>query len=52
LAKKLGSKLVESQIKILILIADNARISKREMSEFIKTSTTAIDENIAKLKRK
>jgi ATP-dependent DNA helicase RecG len=50
LAGKVGSKLAESQIKILSLIADNPAITKRELSEILKISTTAIDKNISKLK--
>ena len=50
LVEKVGSKLVESQIKILLLIGENTGISKRAMSETIKISTTAIDKNISKLK--
>lgn len=51
LVERVGSKLAENQIKILILISENAGISKRELSELIKISTTAIDKNIEKLKK-
>ncbi len=42
--------LVESQVKIIKFISINPRISKREMSEKIGISTTAIDKHIKKLK--
>jgi len=42
--------LVESQQRILILIRENPRISKREMADSIGISTTAIDKNIIALK--
>lgn len=45
-----GSRLVESQLKILILICEKPEISKRELAEVLGISTTAIDKNIAKLK--
>ncbi len=44
--------LVESQKKILDLVKINPYISKRELSDKIGISTTAIDKNIAKLKQK
>jgi len=44
--------LVENQIKILELVDENPYISKREMSEEIGISTTAIDKNISTLKKK
>ena len=44
--------LVENQKKILILIKENSKISKRELSEKIGISTTAIDKNITTLKKK
>jgi ATP-dependent DNA helicase RecG len=50
--KGLVDGLVESQIKIIELISNNPRITKREMSEKIGISTTAIDKNIQKLKEK
>ncbi len=52
LADGLVDGLVESQRQILLLIAENPRISKREMAERIGISTTAIDKNIATLKNK
>jgi len=44
--------LAESQQKIVRLILNNPKISKREMSETIGISTTAIDNNINSLKEK
>jgi ATP-dependent DNA helicase RecG len=44
--------LVESQQNIVKLIIDNPRISKREMAEQIGISSTAIDNNLTKLKDK
>ena len=44
--------LVESQRKIIELIARNNKISKRELAEKIGISTTAIDKNISALKNK
>ncbi len=46
LGEKLGEGLVENQINILELVNENPYISKREMSEEIGISTTAIDKNI------
>lgn len=44
--------LVESQQRILMLVKENPRISKRQMADCIGISTTAIDKNIAALKDK
>ncbi|MFN7536248.1 MAG: RNA-binding domain-containing protein [Burkholderiales bacterium] len=44
--------LAESQKRILMLIKENPRISKRQMADCIGISTTAIDKNIAALKDK
>ncbi len=44
--------LVESQKEIVNLINKNPQISKKEMSECIGISTTAIDKNISTLKKK
>lgn len=52
LAEELVEGLVENQIKILELVDENPYISKREMSEEIGISTTAIDKNISTLKKK
>lgn len=45
-------ELADSQQKIIQLIAENPKISKREMSNKIGISTTAIDKNIKSLKDK
>jgi ATP-dependent DNA helicase RecG len=50
LAEKVGRKLVENQLKILILVGEKPEISKRELAEILGISTTAIDKNIIKLK--
>lgn len=52
LAERLVEGLVENQKKILRFIAENPRISKREMAEKIGISTTAIDKNINTLKKR
>jgi ATP-dependent DNA helicase RecG len=52
LAEKLVERLVESQQRILELIKENPYISKKELSEIIGISTTAIDKNIQQLKKK
>ncbi|MFW6196885.1 MAG: winged helix-turn-helix transcriptional regulator [Thermoplasmatota archaeon] len=52
LAEGLVEGLAENQIKILELVNENPYISKREMSEKIGISTTAIDKNISTLKKK
>ncbi len=44
--------LVDSQQKIVKLIAENPQISKKEMAESIGISTTAIDKNISTLRKK
>ena len=44
--------LVESQQKIVKLIIENPKISKREMAKEIGISSTAIDNNIKSLKEK
>jgi len=49
---KLGIKLGENEIKILELMRDNKYITTKELSEHIKISTTAVDNNISKLKKK
>ncbi|NMB80948.1 MAG: winged helix-turn-helix transcriptional regulator [Ignavibacteria bacterium] len=50
LVERLVDGLVENQIRIIKLIFQNPRISKRELHEVIGISTTAIDKNIEKLK--
>ena len=51
LADRLAEGLAESQKRILKLIKENPYISKKELSETIGISTTAIDKNIARLKK-
>ena len=51
LAEGLVDRLAESQKQILQLVKDNPYISKKELSEIIGISTTAIDKNIMKLKK-
>ncbi len=45
-----GSKLIENQLKILLLMEENSRITKNEITDCLKISTTATDKNINKLK--
>ncbi len=52
LAERLVEGLVENQKKILQFIAENPRISKREMAEKLGISTTAVDKNINTLKKR
>ena len=52
LVDRLVDELAESQQKIIQLILNNPKISKREMAESIGISTTAIDNNIKTLKEK
>ena len=52
LVEGLAERLVESQQKILKLIAQNSSISKRRMAEILVISDTAVDKNIATLKKK
>jgi len=52
LVKGLAEGLAESQQKILELMKQNPRISKKELSLKIGISTTAIDKNIIMLKKK
>jgi predicted HTH transcriptional regulator len=49
---RLVEGLVENQKQILLLIAKQPNISKREMAETIGISTTTIDKNISALKNK
>lgn len=49
---RLGEKLGENELKILKLMEDNKYITTKELSEHIKISTTAVDNNISKLKKK
>jgi ATP-dependent DNA helicase RecG len=48
----LADGLVESQKKILGLVRENIYISKRQMAENLGISETAVDKNIATLKKK
>ena len=50
LVEKVGSKLAENQIKIVIVLKQSPSTSKKELAEILKISTTAIDKNITKLK--
>lgn len=52
LGVRLGEKLGENELKILKLMEDNKYITTKELSEHIKISTTAVDNNISKLKKK
>lgn len=52
LVDKLVEGLVENQKRILQLIVRKPRISKKAMAETIGISTTAIDNNLTKLKKK
>ena len=52
LVERLVDGLAESQKEIVNLISKNPQISKKEMSECIGISTTAIDKNISTLKKK
>ena len=50
--KKLGEKLGENEVKIIELMKENKYVTTKELSGHIKISTTAIDKNISKLKKK
>lgn len=50
--KKLGVKLNKNQLKMLELIAGNNRITITEMAEKLSISTTAIENNMKKLREK
>jgi len=52
LVERLVEGLVDSQKKMVRLMVDNPSITKKEISERIGISTTAIDKNIASLKKK
>ncbi len=51
LVEKVGRKLSKNQVKILKLMLENKYISKKEISEKIGISTTAVDKNSDKLKQ-
>jgi len=48
---KVGGKVGGNQLKILLLMYENPYITKVQLSKALKISTTAIDNNIAKLKK-
>ncbi|HRT18437.1 MAG TPA: winged helix-turn-helix transcriptional regulator [Candidatus Paceibacterota bacterium] len=50
LVEKVGSKLVENQIKILLLLKEKPSITKKQLSEILRISKIAVDKNIDKLK--
>jgi ATP-dependent DNA helicase RecG len=52
LVEGLVEGLAENQRRILEIIQQDARISKRELADRIGISTTAIDKNISMLKKK
>lgn len=52
LVEGLVERLAESQRKILAKVKDNPYMSKKELSDKIGISTTAIDKNISQLKKK
>lgn len=52
LGEKLGVRLGENEIKIIELMKYNKHITAKELSEYIKISTMAVDNNILKLKQK
>lgn len=52
LVERLVDGLVDSQQKIIRIIAENPKVSIKELAESIGISTTAIDKNIAALKNK
>ena len=50
LVERVGSKLVENQLRIILLISEDEKITKNRMSEILSISDTAVDKNILKLK--
>ncbi|MBI5872871.1 MAG: winged helix-turn-helix transcriptional regulator [Candidatus Omnitrophica bacterium] len=52
MAEGLVERLAESQRKIFDLVKENPYISKKELSDKVGISTTAIDKNISQLKKK
>jgi ATP-dependent DNA helicase RecG len=48
---RLVEGLVENQQKIIYNIYENPKISKRELAEKLKISTTSVDKNVEKLKK-
>jgi len=52
LGEKLGEKLGENEQKILENIAENKFVTIPELSDMLGISTTAVENNLAKLKSK
>ena len=52
LGERLGEKLGENQQKIVEIMENNRDITKPELSDKLKISTTAVENNLAKLKEK
>ena len=50
LVEKVGRRLVENSLKILLIILEKPEVSKRELSEILGISDTAVDKHIKKLK--
>ena len=50
--ERLGERLGENEIKIISAIKENANITTTELSRLVGISTTATENNIAKLKKK
>ena len=52
LVDRLVEKLGENQGRIVKIIYETPRVSKKKLSEYLKISTTAVDKNLKKLKEK
>ena len=50
LVERVGRKLVENSLKIILIILEKPEVSKRELSEILGISDTAVDKHIKKLK--
>ncbi len=50
--ERLGVKLNKSQLRILELMETNGRITIAELAELLSISTTAVENNIRKLREK
>jgi ATP-dependent DNA helicase RecG len=50
--KKLGEKLGENENRIVEIVVTNKFVTIPELSKMLKISTTAVENNIAKLKAK
>ena len=48
----MGEKLGENEVKIIEVMKENKYATAKELSGHIKISTTAVDNNISKLKKK